>query len=171
MDEDKKKALIQIISPLIAAKFVTRITWLFVAIIIICGMILSYCFCDWHILSRSGGLVIVCALLLALFDYTTSVKSFFKHANDYFGPKLKDEQLKGVRKIIKQDLERHGVTKSENEIDYIASEKLEYHFPGTIERLGNSFKMQSIRSEITIAIIGTMIYSFGDLIAKIPFLQ
>ena len=171
MDENTKKAFIQIITPLLAAKYVTLIMWFFVAIIIICGMILSYCLCDWHILSRSGGVVIVCALLLALFDYTTSVKNFFKQVNDYFGTKLKDEQLKGVRNKIKQDLEQHGVIKPENEIDYMALEKIEFHFPAAVERLGNSFKMQSIKSEIAIAIVGTMISSFGDLIGKIPFFQ
>ena len=127
------------------------------------GIGLSIIYGNWHIFSRSGALIIVCALSLVLFDYTLSTKQFFDKVRKVLGPEYRQEELERVRQFVRDEMKEYGIAKSEEEVAYLADKKLESYWEGFPGRFGGTIKMRSVNSEVGMAILGTLISSFGDI--------
>jgi len=152
--------MLPLLFPFIAA----RITWWIAGFIGLGGIGLSLFYSNWYIFSRSGSLLVVFALLLALVDYTSSTKLFFDQVREALGPKYRLDELERIRQLVRDEIKEYGFTKSDEEIAYLADQKLESYWEGFPARLGGALKMRSVTSEVSIAIIGTLIWGFGDLL-------
>ena len=161
-----KKRLFEALLPLFITFLAARIVWCVAAIIGIGGISLSFFYNDWSMFSRSGALIVVCALLLALLDYTSSTKKFFDKVREILGPKYQDDEKERVRHLVLEEMKKYGLTRSEKEIAYLADKKLESFWEGFPNRMGETLKMKSVISEVSLAIIGTLIWGFGDLFGK-----
>ena len=164
MKDTMKKRIIEAMLPLIASYVAAGLAWCIAGVIVLSGIILSFLYNDWSIFSRSGALIIVCALLLALFDYTSSTKHFFDQVRKVIGPTYRQEELERVRELVRKEMKEYGLTKSEEEIAYLADQKLESYWEGFPARFGGTLKMRSVSSEVSLAILGTLISGFGDLL-------
>jgi hypothetical protein len=164
MKDTMKKRILEAMLPLIASYLAVYIAWCITGIIVIVGIALSILYGNWNIFSRSGALIIVCALLLALLDYTSSTKQFFDHVREIFGPKYRQEELERVRQLMHEEMKEYGLKRSEEEIAYLADRKLESYWEGFPGRFGGALKMRAVSSEISLAILGTLISGFGNLL-------
>ena len=164
MKDTIKKRILEAMLPLIASYVAAGLAWCIAGVIGLVGIVLSLLYGNWNIFSRSGALIIVCALLLALFDYTSSTKQFFDQVRKVLGPKYRQEELERVRQLVREEMKEYGLTKSEEEIAYLADRKLESYWEGFPARFGGALKMRSVSSEVSLAILGTLISGFGDLL-------
>lgn len=128
------------------------------------GIGLSLLYENWNIFSRSGSLIIICALLLALFDFASSTKQFFDKVRDILGKEYRKKELERGRQLVREEMKKYGLTKSEEEIAYLADKKLESYWEGFPARFERVLNLRFVSSEVSLAIIGTLISSFGDLL-------
>ena len=164
MKHEMKKRIVEAMLPIIASFLAARIAWFSAGVIGLVGIVLSFLCGNWSIFSRSGSLIIVCALLLALLDYTSSTKLFIEKVREALGSEYREQELERVRQLIREQMETHGLTKSEEEIAYLADQKLNSYWEGFPGRLGGALRMRAATSEISLAAIGTLISGFGDLL-------
>lgn len=164
---DKKLRLLEALFSLSRVLFITKIAWGVTGLIGILGFLLSVIYGDWSVFSRSGSLIVVCALLLALVDYATSTKEFINKTKEFLGPSYEEEEKGRIRQLIRDELDKYGLSKSEKEIAYLADQKREFYWDKFPERFGGSLKMKSVVSEVSIAMVGTLIWGFGDLFGKL----
>jgi hypothetical protein len=160
--EQKKKAvkaMLSIALPVLAV----IVAWLFAIVIVSMGIGFSLYYNNWDIFARSGSLIVVCALLLALFDYTSSSKKFFDQLKEAFGPEYQQDEVERIRQFVREEFKKYGLTKTDDEIAYIADRERESYWKGVITRFSGALKMRSVTSEVSLAIIGTLICGFGDL--------
>ena len=143
-----KKQLLEAMIPLFASRVAACITWWIAGAIGLAGIGLSIFYANWNIFSRSGSIIIVCALMLALYDYTSSTKRFFDQVRKILVPKYRHEELERVRQLVREEMKEYGITKSEEEIAYLADKKLESYWEGFPGRFGGTLKMRSVKSEV-----------------------
>jgi hypothetical protein len=153
------EAMLPIIIPFLAVK-VARWT---AALIATVGIAVSYVTGDWSVFSRSGSLIVVCALVLAFFDYTTTTKQFFDKAREFFGDQYEEQVRSTVQKLICEELKKYGIEKSNEELGYLVERRISEIWEGVPARVGGLFKLKSLKTELALAILGTLIWGFGDL--------
>ena len=165
----EQQRVIEALLPILVPFVTVRIVWGIAGVIVLLGIALSMVYANWTIFSRSGSLLVVCALLLALFDYTSSIKQLLESFEKILPTNVRDEQLEGVRELVQKELRECGVSKSEEEISYLARQKFQSSWEELPNRLGGCFKMKSVESEVLLGIMGTLIWGFGDLFGFIKF--
>jgi hypothetical protein len=164
MKDTMKKRILEAMLPLIVPYVAVCIAWCITGIIIILGIAFSLLYGNWNIFSRSGAFIIVCALLLALLDYKSSTKQFFDNVREILGPKYRQEELERARQLMREQMKEYGLKKSEEEIAYLVDQELKSYWEGVPARIGGALKMKSVSSEISLAILGTLISGFGNLL-------
>jgi hypothetical protein len=137
--------------------------WILLVLIVTVAAIVSYLWCDWGVLSRAGALITVLAACTATFN-TRLLSAFVVSAlNDYIDPSediyqrmrakpylygvsapLTDEQ---ARELLEQERARHN-EKLRAELEAVMGDELR-------------------RLELLIAIVGTVLWGFADLINKL----
>ena len=160
MNQDALKAVLPILTPFLAVK-IARWT---AALIAAVGIAVSYSTGDWSVFSRSGSLIVVCALALAFFDYTTATKQFFDQARALGGDKYEEQTQSTVQELIREDLKRHGIEKSNEELAYLTERRMSDFWEFAPIRYGGHFKLRSLKTELALAILGTLVWGFGDLL-------
>lgn len=150
--------------PLLVPVFCAKAAWWVAGLTVVIGAGSSLYTGNWEIFSRTGSLLIVYALLLALFDYTGATKDFFGSINNVLGKEFIEDEERRVKEFVREELAKYGLEKSEQEIAYIADQKREMFWEGLPSRYGEVFRMKSVTSEIGLAILGTLISAFGSLI-------
>ena len=160
--EDKKR-VIEAMLPIAVPVVAVIAAWLIAIIIGSMGIGFSLYYGNWDIFARSGPLIVVCALFLALFDYTSSSKKFFDQLKKVLGPEYQQDEIERIRQFVREEIKKYGLTKSEDEIAYLADRKRESYWEGISIRLGGALKMRSVTSEVSLATLGTLIWGFGDL--------
>lgn len=153
------KAMLPILVPFLAVK----VAWWTAALVAFIGIAVSYFTGDWSAFSRSGSLIVVCALALAFFDYTTATKDFFDQVREVFGDQYEKQARSNVQKLVRDELRQHGIEKSDEEMAYLAERRMSEFWEGVPMRYGGQFKLKSLKTELTLAILGTLVWGFGDL--------
>ena len=170
MDDKYKEKIITLLLPILAAAIpllARWLAWFIMVLIALTGVILSVNYSDWSIFSRAGSLIVVLALTLALIDYSSVSKNVINEARKIGGDKASNEAIENIKNMIMNDLKNHGVVKTDGEINYMAETLSTDYWERLPMRLGGFFKMQAVKTEITIAVIGTVIWGFGDLVGSI----
>ena len=72
------------------------------------------------------------------------------------------EQMNKEMAFLREKIAK--LEKSEEEIAYLADQKLESYWEGFPGRFGGALKMRAVSSEISLAILGTLISGFGNLL-------
>lgn len=163
MKQEEKKKVVEAMLPIAVPVLAGIVAWLFAIVIGSMGIGFSLYYDNWEIFARSGPLIVVCALFLALFDYTSSSKKFFEQLKKALGPEYQQDEIERIRQFVREEIKKYGLTKTEDEIAYIADQKRESYWEGVSTRLGGALKMRSVTSEVSLATLGTLIWGFGDL--------
>ncbi len=87
-----RKAMLPLLVPYITTRAVVWIACFIGAI----GIGISLFTGDWDNFARSGPLIVVCALLLALFDYTSSTKQVSDKTRDILGMEYSEDEKKRI---------------------------------------------------------------------------
>lgn len=160
MSKIDKEKLVKLALPIVAI----YLAWLFVVGATVAGMWLSLSYEDWSIFARFGSVVVVIALLLAVYDHFSWARCLSKLARELINEQEGDDIFV---KDICEALESHGIEKSKSEIAFLAEQKSKaYHelFPYRF-----SYHMKSLfqRNELLIGVYGTFVWGFGDLIGNV----
>lgn len=159
MSRVDKVKLVELAMPILAI----YLAWFFVVGVTVAGVWLSLSYEDWSIFARFGSVVVVIALLLAVYDHFSWARSLSTLSLALINEQVDDIFVKDIREA----LENHGIEKSESEISYLAEQKSKaYHelFP---YRFSHHLKSLFQRNELLIGVYGTLVWGFGDLIGNI----
>lgn len=160
MTDNDEDDLINVISPII---YISG-GYLFAILIFLGGIIISINLHDWSWFSRSGSLLVVIALTLEVIDFPTWISNISKSVRKY-SERDGDEFLYDTfRNIIKENLKKHGVIKSPEEIEFLTEQYRDNYLELLPTKFGSGVKKMAHKYEIIIAAIGTLIWGFGDLI-------
>lgn len=128
------------------------------------GIWLSFASSDWTIFSRSGSLLVIVALIMALTDHSGWLRKIIKIGDNSLSEKAKEEFKRAFSKNIEEDLKRFEIVKSKNEIDYLTDVKVQDYLQNFPNRIGIEIRKSIQKYELSIAIIGTLVWGFGDII-------
>jgi hypothetical protein len=127
-----------------------------VLLLIVAGFSLSISFADWQYFERSGSLIIIVGILLALKDMTGKIN-------------IVEESVVGG---MKNNLGMAEVKETKGLVSYAANEKLKEDITEQTKNTKEMFKLfhhRLRRLEASILIIGTFIWGFGSLIGKVIY--
>jgi hypothetical protein len=133
-----------------------RKVYVAVLLLIVAGFSLSISLADWQYFERSGSLVIIVGILLALKDMTGKIT-------------LVEESVVGG---MKHNLRMAEVKETKGLLSYVANEKLKEDITEQTKNTQEMFKLfhhRLRRLEAAILIIGTFIWGFGSLIGKVIY--
>lgn len=155
-----KEDLIELALPMVAIVF----SWIAVAGVTVAGVWLSLSYENWSIFARCGSVVVVIALLLAVYDHFSWARSLSQLAQSVAKQKESGDTFV---KDIREGLGSHGVEKSENEISFLAEQKSKSYHENFPYRYSYHMKSVFQKNELLIGVYGTMVWGFGDLIGKL----
>ncbi len=113
-------------------------------IVTLIGILLSYNSGDWTWFSRSGSLLVVIGIIVAVKDINKSLAELEdRKLTDYLLEKLKERR---------PDIDENEIHDSKKEIMELTKEKIAIFYR---------------RVEVSILITGTVIWGFGDLIGSL----
>jgi len=125
-----------------------------VLLLIIAGFSLSISLSDWQYFERSGALIIIVGILLALKDMTGRII-------------IIEESVVGR---MKHNLRMAEVKEPKGLLSYATNEKLKEDLTEQTKDTQEMFKLfkhRLLRLEATILIVGTFIWGFGSLVGKV----
>ena len=150
-------------------KVLSPFFWMIIAVIasiasIHHGISLSLECNDWTIFSRSGSLLVSIALVSVLIDHSKFYRSLYLNISDKNITKHSVFIDKVIRRKIKQILKEYKFQKSSNEIDYLVNIEGKLFAEYASILISKEFNKYSRRLELILAVLGTLIWGFGDLI-------
>lgn len=125
-----------------------------VLLLIIAGFSFSISLSDWQYFERSGALIIIVGILLALKDMTGRII-------------IIEESVVGR---MKHNLRMAEVKEPKGLLSYATNEKLKEDLTEQTKDTQEMFKLfkhRLLRLEATILIVGTFIWGFGSLVGKV----
>lgn len=144
--------------------WVAVIIAIIVSIIILgIGIWLSLELDDWTIFSRSGSLLVVIALALAILDHSNWLQKVINVSSDAALPEFKEKLKQNFLNKVTERLSKHNLQKSEDEIEYIVNIEISKYIEEVPNRIGSTVKRSFQKYELIIAAIGTIVWGFGDL--------
>ena len=108
-----KARLLNAMLPILVPFLAVKVAWWTAALIAFVGLAVSYFTGNWSAFSRSGSLIVVCALALAFFDYTTATKQFLDEVRQVFGDQYQEQARSDVQKLVREELKQYGIEKSD----------------------------------------------------------
>lgn len=127
-----------------------------VLLLIVAGLSLSISLADWQYFERSGSLIIIVGILLALKDMTGKIT-------------IVEGSLVGG---MKHNLRMAEVKETKGLLSYAANEKLKNDISEQTKNTQEMFKLfhhRLRRLEAAILIIGTFIWGFGSLMGNLIY--
>ena len=119
---------------------------------------------DWSIFSRSGSVLVIIALIVAIVDHSYWSKKAIEVGNKAITEKRKEQFKDNFYKVIREDLDKYKVEKSENEINYLVNKEYTKYLEDLPERIGTVTRKSLQKYELIVASVGTVIWGFGDLL-------
>jgi len=140
-----------------------RSVWLIVTTLMILGALTSWIFHDWIWLGRFGALVTVAAMILATFNADIQARLLVEYLNDYMDPSehicariSSKPHLYGIQQSLSEEQAREALKREVEAFNERTRATLRDEMTSALRKL-----------ELWIAIVGTLVWAFADLINKL----
>jgi hypothetical protein len=143
-------------------RYVRRV-WLIVATLLVLGALTSWILRDWICLGRFGALVTVAAMILATFNADIQASLLVQYLNEYMDPS------EHIYARIRSKPHLYGIQQSltEDQATEVLKREVDAFNERTRATLRDEMTSALRKLELWIAIVGTVVWAFADLINKL----